>query len=65
MIESGKTTEELINAWRTAESAMNETAEGSVARMFATQQADEAREAYQARIDELAETKVDQTPRGR
>jgi hypothetical protein len=65
----GSTTEELLNAWRKAESAMNETVEGSLARMFTAHRTDEAREAYQARIGARANLKLDELakkkPRGR
>lgn len=58
--DAGKTTQELLDAWRQAESAINDIEEGSIARMFMTQRADEAREAYQARIDALAEMELDE-----
>jgi hypothetical protein len=70
--DSGKTTQELLDAWRKAESAIFETEEGSLARIFMAQRADEAREAYQARIGAFATAKLDEpveakrrnTPRG-
>jgi hypothetical protein len=58
--DAGKTTQELLDDWRKAESAIFETEEGSLARMFMAQQADEAREAYVARVAELADMTLDE-----
>jgi hypothetical protein len=58
--DAGKTTQELLDAWRKAESAIFEIEEGSLARMFMAQQADEAREAYVARVAELADMTPDE-----
>ena len=51
------TTEELLGRWWRAESAMNTYPTDTLAWLLARDRADEAREAYQARLDAIADAK--------
>ena len=57
--DAGTTTEELLAAWREAESAISDSEPGSGERVEATHRADEARERYQARVDMLGTLAMD------
>jgi hypothetical protein len=57
--DAGTTTEELLAAWRQAESDISDTNPGSAERVEATHLADEARERYQARVDMLRTLAMD------
>jgi hypothetical protein len=57
--DAGTTTEELLAAWREAETAITDTEPGSAERVEATNRADEARERYQARVDMLGTLAMD------
>ena len=53
------TTEELLAAWRQAESAISDTNPGSAERAEATRLADEARERFHARVETLGTLAMD------
>ena len=57
-------TEQLLDEWRRAESAINAVDAGTPAHAVATHEANARREAYQRRIDELEDERRSLTGRG-